>query len=505
MNFDVFISHSSKDKQAADATCAALEAAGIRCWIAPRDVRPGNDYAAEIVGAINACRLMVVIVSSSSNQSRQVPREVEQAVRKGVPIIPMRIEDVDLNLSMGYFLDSIHWLDAITPPLAKHLEVLVGDVKGLLQVDPASTNTIQGLIGVTAKSRLNGLFASVPPTRWFVAGGVLALALLAAGAMAMFGWPGFRRAPPQTLDQQILLNILRASYDEPLEFPSTPLSVAMQRTIDLGELNSAILQNYPRELLFWLFAKSFQFQVGPSPMNAIGYEYDLPDDYGCPKGDPKNLCYREWVWIAVLSGLTVESRGMKLSDDNDDTAPTNRSREAVDRFCFKPYLQQQAENQMGTTSAEKIEQTYLPFDLKMISPNSICGMWSDTDVEQQFTKPQPDTFTLTVGPNTLAIAPRPASAVFEFLGSLVRTQRDHPQLSPKAYVPARNDGFDPETQVPPKLLTAYNEPLITVLQNAGTACYVAATYKNTGFCVPDTPAAKGTFGFLRQLIQHRMR
>jgi TIR domain len=35
MAHDVFISHSHADKPAADAACAALEARGIRCWIAP--------------------------------------------------------------------------------------------------------------------------------------------------------------------------------------------------------------------------------------------------------------------------------------------------------------------------------------------------------------------------------------------------------------------------------------------------------------------------------------
>ena len=49
---DVFISYSSQDKPVADAVCAGLEAAKIRCWIAPRDVRPGMDYASEIIEAI---------------------------------------------------------------------------------------------------------------------------------------------------------------------------------------------------------------------------------------------------------------------------------------------------------------------------------------------------------------------------------------------------------------------------------------------------------------------
>jgi hypothetical protein len=135
MDFDVFISHSSKDKTTADATCAALEAAGIRAWIAPRDVSPGTEYAAAIVDAIESCRLMVVIVSSNANASRQIHREIERAASRGVPILPMRIEAIVPTKSMAYFLGEIHWLDALSPPLTTHLERLVNTIRAILQVD----------------------------------------------------------------------------------------------------------------------------------------------------------------------------------------------------------------------------------------------------------------------------------------------------------------------------------------------------------------------------------
>ena len=41
MPFDVFVSHSLKDKAIAEAVCSRLEAAKIRCWIAPRDIPAG--------------------------------------------------------------------------------------------------------------------------------------------------------------------------------------------------------------------------------------------------------------------------------------------------------------------------------------------------------------------------------------------------------------------------------------------------------------------------------
>src|ERR1700731_4519929 len=138
MAFDTFISYSSQDKTAADAVCAVLEHTGIRCWIAPRDIRPGGEYGGAIVEAIDQCRVMVLIFSSSANNSRQIHREIERAVSKGVPIIPVRIEEVIPTKSMEYFLGAIHWLDALTPPLENHLQRLAETVKAISHVDAAA-------------------------------------------------------------------------------------------------------------------------------------------------------------------------------------------------------------------------------------------------------------------------------------------------------------------------------------------------------------------------------
>ncbi len=137
MAFDAFISHSSKDKAVADATCAALEAAGIRCWIAPRDVIPGHSYGEDLIDALDACRVMVLVFSASSNASPQIAREVERCVSRGVTIVPLRIDDVVPTKAMAYFVGSVHWLDAMAPPLEQHLVKLVSAIKACLPLMPA--------------------------------------------------------------------------------------------------------------------------------------------------------------------------------------------------------------------------------------------------------------------------------------------------------------------------------------------------------------------------------
>src|SRR4051812_427308 len=93
MAHDVFISHSSKDKVYADAVCAALESAGVRCWVAPRDILTGESWASAILRGIEGSRLIVLVFSANANSSKHVRREVERAVHHGLAIAPIRIED----------------------------------------------------------------------------------------------------------------------------------------------------------------------------------------------------------------------------------------------------------------------------------------------------------------------------------------------------------------------------------------------------------------------------
>ena len=76
---DVFISHATKDKGVADAICAALEAAEIRCWVAPRDIPPAAEWATSIVDALRVARVMVLVLSENAINSDHVKRELTVA------------------------------------------------------------------------------------------------------------------------------------------------------------------------------------------------------------------------------------------------------------------------------------------------------------------------------------------------------------------------------------------------------------------------------------------
>src|SRR2546429_211173 len=92
MSHHVFISHSSQDDRAAAAACQALEAGGIRCWIAPRDVPPGAEWPDAVAQALEECRAFVLVFSRQGNASRQVLSEVTRAVERQIPVLPFCIE-----------------------------------------------------------------------------------------------------------------------------------------------------------------------------------------------------------------------------------------------------------------------------------------------------------------------------------------------------------------------------------------------------------------------------
>ena len=129
---DVFISHSAQDKKVSETICAALEQNGVRCWIAPRDVRAGKPFPGEITRAIQQTKVMLLIFSRHSNTSEQVLREVQLAVDCRVPIVRLRLEDIPLSDDLRYYLSTPHWLDALTHPVSKHIPPLLAAIKELL-------------------------------------------------------------------------------------------------------------------------------------------------------------------------------------------------------------------------------------------------------------------------------------------------------------------------------------------------------------------------------------
>jgi hypothetical protein len=112
MRGGVFVCHASDDAGTAQRAVAALEAAAIPCWIAPRDIEPGETYTQAILDGLEAAPAIVLIFSSATNESPHVARELEAAVGSGKRIIPVRLEEVEPSRSLRYLIGTSQWLDA---------------------------------------------------------------------------------------------------------------------------------------------------------------------------------------------------------------------------------------------------------------------------------------------------------------------------------------------------------------------------------------------------------
>ncbi len=139
MAYDVFISHSHKDKKIADAVCHHFEVDNIKCWIAPRDIVPGSNWAHSIAEAIPKCKILLLIFSNHSNISDQVLREVELAVKNKLIVVPVKIEDILPSGGMEYYLSTVHWIDAVNKRTEKYIKELVETIKRYLDIEGKAT------------------------------------------------------------------------------------------------------------------------------------------------------------------------------------------------------------------------------------------------------------------------------------------------------------------------------------------------------------------------------
>jgi len=132
MAHDVFISYSQDDTPSADRVCALIEENGFSCWIAPRDIPGGSSWPAAIVTAIQTARAMVILVSKAGSTSSQIPRELELAEDSHIPIIPLRLEPLELTGELKYFLSGRQWSDCYPQPIETHIPAVVQTIAGYL-------------------------------------------------------------------------------------------------------------------------------------------------------------------------------------------------------------------------------------------------------------------------------------------------------------------------------------------------------------------------------------
>lgn len=142
MKKKVFISHSKEDKNIADFICNSLERENVGCWIAPRDIPYGDDWAGDISQAISQSKLFLFLFSENSNKSRQCPKEVNLADNAGVPIICVAIDKAEMNPTLKYHLSLVQGMYLNTSDLSSYIDNIITSVKLKLDnpIESATSN-----------------------------------------------------------------------------------------------------------------------------------------------------------------------------------------------------------------------------------------------------------------------------------------------------------------------------------------------------------------------------
>lgn len=105
---DIFISYSSKDREKATKFAEQVRIRGYGIWMDTSSIEAASNWSTQITEALEACRVMILLLSQNSLASKNVANELSVAAQLGKAIIPIELEPVRLSGDFLYHLASIH-------------------------------------------------------------------------------------------------------------------------------------------------------------------------------------------------------------------------------------------------------------------------------------------------------------------------------------------------------------------------------------------------------------
>jgi len=106
----VFLSYCRKDVAIAERLKAALEAQGFSIWLDLEDIKAGN-WKTRVTDGLNRARALVFLMTPDSLAAPAVQKELVFAAAKGVPIIPVQLQDMPSDAIPDWYrfdYDSVH-------------------------------------------------------------------------------------------------------------------------------------------------------------------------------------------------------------------------------------------------------------------------------------------------------------------------------------------------------------------------------------------------------------
>jgi TPR repeat protein len=181
----IFISYSSIDQKVAETICDALQARGYGCWIACRNVMPGENFQEAIVKAIRSAKVMLLVFTSNANNSDEIKKEVVLAGRHRIIVVPLRVEDVAPNDALAYEFATRQWID-LFKDWEREIERLASMIGGILAVGALTSDTATEIQQQLVSKSPAPAAAKSSPLRLMVLLGVLAIIALGSGGVYLY-------------------------------------------------------------------------------------------------------------------------------------------------------------------------------------------------------------------------------------------------------------------------------------------------------------------------------
>jgi len=194
MNEPIFISFATDDRKVAETILTALEKRGLSCWIATRNISPGENFQEAITRAIRSAKVMILVFSANSNNSLEVKKEIALAGRYNVIVVPVRVEDVVPSDALTYELAVRQWIDMFDD-WEHAIERLIGQLTVVFQAEPTGASVMAAAtVAQPGPSPRRALTL-------FLAGGLAVLVI--GGGLAWKFWPVRHSAAPKTQVAQV--------------------------------------------------------------------------------------------------------------------------------------------------------------------------------------------------------------------------------------------------------------------------------------------------------------
>jgi hypothetical protein len=108
--------------------------------MAPDSIHSTGTWVDEIVSAIQACPVMIVVITERSMSSRHVAREVSMALDGDKRVIPLRVTPAELTGALNYLLHLSQWVVAYPGPLEQYADDLGRRLDDTLGADHRDDN-----------------------------------------------------------------------------------------------------------------------------------------------------------------------------------------------------------------------------------------------------------------------------------------------------------------------------------------------------------------------------